>query len=105
MKYGDIEKLHEAGLINDGQRDKIIAHFQLKEDGNKFLAIVSIVGAVLITAGIALLISAHWNQIPRGVKIATGILLMLGAHTGGWWLRESGGDASSPESHATGASQ
>src|ERR1017187_9014246 len=89
MKYGDIEKLHEAGLINDEQRDKIIAHFQLKEDGgNKFLAIVSIIGAVLITAGIALLISAHWNEIPRGVKIAAGIALMLGFHAGGWWERE-----------------
>jgi uncharacterized membrane protein len=91
MKYTDIQKLHEAGLITDEQRRKINEHFNLKEDGNKFLAIVSIIGAVLITAGIILLISAHWNEIPRGVKIATGILLMLGAHAGGWWLRESHG--------------
>ena len=92
MKYADIEKLHEAGLINDEQRDKIIEHFNLKEDGgNKFLAIVTIIGAVLITSGMILLISAHWNEIPRGAKIATGILLMLGAHGGGWWLRESHG--------------
>jgi uncharacterized membrane protein len=89
MKYGDIQKLHGAGLITGEQRQKIIEHFNLKEDGgNKFLAIVSIIGAVLITAGIILLISAHWNEIPRGVKIAGGILLMLGAHAGGWWLRE-----------------
>jgi uncharacterized membrane protein len=88
MKYGDIQKLHEAGLITDEQRRNIIERFQLKEDGNKFLAIVSFIGAVLITAGIALLISAHWNEIPHGVKIATGILLMLGFHAGGWWLRE-----------------
>lgn len=89
MKYTDIQKLHDAGLITDEQRQKIVEHFQLKEDGgSKFLAIVSIVGAVLIAAGIALLISAHWNEIPRGVKIATGILLMLGFHAGGWWVRE-----------------
>jgi uncharacterized membrane protein len=74
-------------LISDEQREKIIERFQLKEDsGGHFLAIISIVGAVLIAAGIALLISAHWNEIPRGVKIATGILLMLGFHAGGWWL-------------------
>ncbi len=42
---------------------------------------------MLITAGIILLISAHWNEIPHGVKIAAGIALMLGAHAGGWWLR------------------
>jgi uncharacterized membrane protein len=89
MKYSDIQKLTDAGLITGEQRDKIIAHFNLKEDGgNKFLAIVSMIGAVLITAGIVLLISAHWNEIPRGVKIAAGIALMLGAHGAGWWLRE-----------------
>lgn len=89
MKYGDIEKLHDAGLITGEQRRNIIEHFHLKEDGGgKFLAIVSIIGAVLITAGIALLISAHWNEIPRGVKIAAGIALMLGFHAGGWWVRE-----------------
>ena len=89
MKHDDIQKLHDAGLITDEQRQKIIEHFQLKEDGgNKFLAIVSIIGAVLIAAGITLLIAAHWNEIPRGVKIAAGLLLMLGFHAGGWWLRE-----------------
>ncbi len=104
MKYADIQKIHDAGLVTDGQRQKIIEHFQLQEDGGgKFLAIVSIIGAVLIAAGITLLIAAHWNEIPRGVKIATGLLLMLGFHAGGWWLREGGGDASSPVSSATGA--
>jgi uncharacterized membrane protein len=89
MKHSDIETIHDAGLITEEQRRKIIEHFQLKEDGGgKFLAIVSIVGAALITAGLALLLAAHWNEIPRGVKIGSGILLMLGAHAGGWWLRE-----------------
>jgi uncharacterized membrane protein len=92
MKYGDIQKLHDAGLITGEQQQKIIEHFQLKEDsGNKFLAIVSLIGAVLITAGIILLISAHWNDIPRGVKITSGLALMLGFHAGGWWLREAQG--------------
>jgi len=91
MKRADIQKLHEAGLITDEQRQKIIEHFQIEEEGGKFLAIVSIIGAVLIAAGIALLIAAHWNDIPRGVKIAAGLLLMLGFHAGGWWLREAQG--------------
>ena len=88
MKIDDIQKIHAAGFITTSQRDQIIAHFGLKDEGSNFLAIISFIGAVLIAAGIALLISAHWNEIPRGVKIATGILLMLGAHGGGWWLRE-----------------
>jgi len=88
MKFADVEKIHAAGLITGEQRQKIIGHFGLKEEGGRFLAILSFVGAVLVAAGIALLVAAHWNEIPRGVKIAAGILLMLGAHAGGWWLRE-----------------
>jgi uncharacterized membrane protein len=88
MKYADIQKLHDTGFITGEQRQKIIEHFKLKDDGGNFLAIVSIIGAVLIAAGITLLISAHWNEIPRGVKIATGLLLLAGFHAGGWWLRE-----------------
>jgi len=89
MKTTDIEKIHEAGLITGEQRQKIIEHFNLKEDSsNNFLAIVSFIGAVLVAAGIALLIGAHWNEIPRGVKLFSGLALMLGAHGLGWWLRD-----------------
>jgi uncharacterized membrane protein len=89
MKTTDIEKIHEAGLISAEQRDNIIAHFGLKDEGSKFLVIVSFIGAVLVAAGIALLIGAHWDEIPRGVKIAAGLALMLGAHGAGWWLRDA----------------
>lgn len=89
MKYGDVQKLCDAGLITDEQRRKINEHFHLKEDdGNKFLAIVSMIGAVLAVAGAILVVAAHWDEIPRGVKIAGGLALMLGAHGAGWWLRE-----------------
>jgi uncharacterized membrane protein len=89
MKTTDIEKIHAAGLISAEQRDKIIAHFGLKEDGGKFLVIVSFIGAVLVAAGITLLICAHWDEIPRGVKLFMGLALMLGAHGTGWWLRDA----------------
>jgi uncharacterized membrane protein len=88
MKYSDVQKLREAGLITDEQRQRIVAHFGLKEDSNRFLVIISFVGAVLVAAGIALLIASNWDAIPRGVKLATGLALMLGAHGAGWWLRE-----------------
>lgn len=91
MKTTDIEKIHEAGLISAEQRDKIVAHFGLKSDENKFLIIISFIGAVLIAAGVTLLIASHWDDIPRGVKVAAGLALMLGAHGAGWWLREVNG--------------
>ena len=88
MKPTDIEKIHAAGLITDEQRQCIVAHFGLKEDSNRFLVVLSIVGATLVAAGIALLIASNWDAIPRGVKLAAGMGLMLGAHGAGWWLRE-----------------
>jgi uncharacterized membrane protein len=92
MKYGDIQKLRELDFITDEQRQRIVAHFGLKEDSNRFLVIISFVGAVLVAAGIVLLIAANWDAIPRGVKLATGLVLMLGAHGAGYWLREVRGD-------------
>ncbi len=88
MKYSDIEKIQEAGLITAEQQQQIVQHFKLKEETNKALTIFSFVGAVLVVCGIILLISAHWEQIPRGIKIAAGLALMLGAHGAGWYLRE-----------------
>jgi uncharacterized membrane protein len=88
MKYADIEKIQQAGLITAEQQQKIVEHFKLKEESNRALAIFSFIGAALVICGIILLISAHWDQIPRGLKIVMGLGLMLGAHAAGWYLRE-----------------
>ncbi len=88
MKFADIQKLHETGLITDEQRVKIVERFKLKGESSHFLVIITFIGAVLVASGIALLISAHWEQIPRGLKIGFSLALMLGAHGSGWWLRE-----------------
>ncbi len=88
MRYSDIQKLHDAGLITAEQRSRIVEHFSIKEEGSRFLGIISIIGAVLVGAGIILLISANWASISHGIKIACGLALMLGAHAAGWWLRD-----------------
>ena len=92
MKHSDIIHLHELGLITEEQRQNILATLNLKEDGGKLLLVLSTIGALLIVGGIFLLISANWNAIPRGMKIAAGLLLMLSAWGGGWYLREGRGD-------------
>ena len=89
MKLADLQKIHAAGLITDEQRQRIIAHFGLKEEGRGvFLTILSTIGAVLVAAGVILLISANWDSIPKFVKIATALGLLLGAHACGYYLRE-----------------
>src|SRR5437867_11779804 len=91
MKYSDIERIQSAGLITAEQQRQIVEHFKLKEEGGKFLAVISLVGASLVVSGLVLLIAANWEEIPRGLKIAAGLLLMMGAHAGGWYLREAPG--------------
>lgn len=86
MKTLDIQKIHDAGLITEEQRQAIIEHFKLDREGNRFLVIVGIIGAILVSAGIILLISANWENIPRFVKLAGGLALLIGAHVGGWAL-------------------
>jgi uncharacterized membrane protein len=91
MKRSDAVKLHELGLISAEQRQKIIATLNLKEETGRLLLVLSTLGAGLVVSGIILLISANWEAIPAGIKIAVGLLLMLAAWGGGWFLREAPG--------------
>jgi uncharacterized membrane protein len=91
MKYKDVIQLHELDLITAEQKQRIIERFRLREEPGRLLVVLSVFGALLVASGVVLLISANWEVIPRGVKLAAGILLMLGAWAGGWRLRESSG--------------
>ena len=88
MKPSDIAALHESGLISGEQHARIIEYLRLRKGESKFLAILAWIGAVLVIGGVILLISANWEEIPDNVKIAIGLSLMLGAHAGGYWLRD-----------------
>ena len=92
MKHADIQRIHDAGLISEEQRLRIIGHFGLQEDSSRFLAIMLGLGAVLASAGIVLMVASNWEQIPPMVKLASGLILMVGAYAGGWLLRDQRGD-------------
>ena len=88
MKYPDVQKLHEAGLITAEQRQKIIEQFRLKEESNKFPAIISFVGRLWAAGGIGWLTAAHGEEIPRGVKILVGTALTPHGRVGAGRRRE-----------------
>lgn len=92
MNLQDIQRLQADGFLAADQRDRIIAHYKLQDGQSKFVVILSIIGALLVAGGIILLISANWDAIPRGVKLLTGLALMLGAHAAGWWTRRRHAD-------------
>lgn len=96
MNLQDIQRLHADGFLAADARDRIIAHYKLQDAPNRFIAIITAIGGVLVAAGIILLISANWDAIPRGVKLTTGLALMLGSHATAWWTR-----ARHPDFHKT----
>ncbi len=89
MKSSDVEKIYQAGLVSADQKEKILIHFKLHEDGNKFLSIVSLLGALLVVCGFTLLIAANWESIPDSVKLCSGIFLMLGLYALAYFLRDA----------------
>lgn len=92
MRHGDIQRLHEAGLITGEQRQRIIDHFGLKENSNRFLMILSVAGGLLVSLGLILLVASNWDSIPRALKLATGVALLIGTHAAGYACREGAGN-------------
>ncbi|MBP3302174.1 MAG: DUF2157 domain-containing protein [Opitutales bacterium] len=79
MKYSDAEQLLELGLISREQCDAIIDRLKLSPAAsrNYLLIAFSCLGGVLVLAGIILLISANWAEIPPLVKQISAAALML----------------------------
>jgi uncharacterized membrane protein len=104
MKASDIQRIRAAGLITGDQEQAIVAHFHLDREGNLLVRILGIIGAVLASAGVILLIASHWEEVPPGVKIAAGALLLVAAHVWGWWMgRDGRHPAISDALHLTGS--
>ena len=87
MNLNDIQRLHADGFLSAEQRDRIVAHYKLQDGQSKFVIILSVFGGLLVASGIILVIASNWDAIPRGVKLLSGLALMLGAHAAGWWVR------------------
>ncbi len=79
MKYSEIRKLAELGLITSEQADAVAAHFRLspREPRNYLLIAFSALGGLLVLAGVVLLVSANWEAIPPLAKQISCAALML----------------------------
>lgn len=79
MKYSEIRKLAELGLITPEQADAVAAHFRLspREPRNYLLIAFSALGGLLVLAGVVLLVSANWEAIPPLAKQISCAALML----------------------------
>ena len=80
MKATDIQRLQEAGFIRPDQAEAILQHYQLESHSHRFMTLVGVIGAILIGSGCVLVIASHWDTIPAGLKLITGIALLAGSH-------------------------
>ena len=97
MNSKDIDRIHAAGLITAEQRQAIIGHFHVNQTQNKLLLILSIIGGIMVAAGLILVMASNWQHIPDAVKLAAGALLLISCQLGGWQLRRTGRFAAAAE--------
>jgi uncharacterized membrane protein len=90
MKATDIQRLQEAGFIRPDQAEAILQHYQLESHSHRFMTLVGVIGAILIGSGCVLVIASHWDTIPAGLKLITGIALLAGSHVLGFQLGRQG---------------
>ncbi len=78
----------DAGILTADQRQQII---EFEEAGtgrsHRVLTILAVLGAALVFLGLVLVISQNWDEIGKLPKLATGIVLLIACHGGGYWLR------------------
>lgn len=81
-----------AGVVTAEQAAAIEAMHLEQEGaaGRRFLTILTMLGGALCVIGIALIISANWQEIHRWVKIIGLLLLMAAAYGGGFRLQRDG---------------
>src|SRR4051812_21057 len=84
----------DEGIVSAEQAERIHALHPETEGSaaSRFLAILSVLGGALCLVGVALIISANWQDIHRWVKIIVAVGLLVAAYAGGYWLKCVRGD-------------
>lgn len=90
MKKKDVEQLLASGIITPEQAVAITDKFRLNESRgwHWLLVCFSALAGGLIVAGVVMLISANWYNIPPLVKMINAMLLLLACWVGWVWQRE-----------------
>lgn len=85
---GEVQTWVREGLIGQAQGEAILGRYA--EDGGRslrFVRVISIAGAVLLSAGIILIIAHNWNAIHPWAKLGGLFVLLAGCHSTGWRFR------------------
>lgn len=78
----------EAEIISATQRDQILdVDYAERGIGGRLVPIFALLGAALLFLGMALIISQNWEEIPKLMKIAVGVALLVALLSFGYWVR------------------
>ncbi|MGA3081060.1 MAG: DUF2157 domain-containing protein [Terracidiphilus sp.] len=86
-----IDRWHKAGLLDSVAAGRIRAWESQQErpSGLRWQGLVALIlGAILLACGVALFVSAHWDQIGPGARFAVVLAMVSVFHLGGGWARE-----------------
>jgi hypothetical protein len=86
-----LNRWQTAGVLDAETVDRIRAHetAQKKPAGLRWqVIVVLILGAILLACGVALFVSAHWDQIGPYTRLAVVLAMVSVFHLGGGWARE-----------------
>lgn len=87
----ELPNMIDSGLITTDQSARIKDHYLNSKTSKTNLALVvfSILGSVLLAAGIILILAHNWAQIPRSIRTAIAFIpLVLAQLIGSWVLRK-----------------
>ncbi len=86
--YSELPGLIKAGVISDAYANALRDHYgDVKQRSGRIVALTvcSILGAVLIGAGIILLFGHNWNALSRPVRTVLALLPLVASQAGGVW--------------------
>jgi len=86
-----LNRWQTAGVLDAETAGRIRAHetAQRKPAGLRWqVIVVLILGAILLACGVALFVSAHWDQIGPLARLAVVLAMVSIFHLGGGWARE-----------------
>src|SRR5688572_16443774 len=66
----DLDDLVRAGIISSDTAEQINRYYQSKKDssGNRFNTLLGILGALLVSAGLVLVVAHNWDEMGKGLK-------------------------------------
>jgi uncharacterized membrane protein len=74
-----LEELVRAGIITSDTAEQINRYYQSKKDssGNKFNTLLGILGALLVSAGIVLVVAHNWDDLNKTIKTVFAFLPLV----------------------------